>query len=104
LAYRVAQRRREIGLRIALGATRRSLAAAVLWRGLRLSILGIVLGLAAGLSLGRLVESMLFGIRLHDPVAFIAAPFLLLASAVMAILVPARRAMRVDPMTAMRVD
>jgi predicted permease len=104
MAYRVAQRRREIGLRVALGATRGTLAADILGRGLRLTVTGISLGLAASLLLGRFVESMLFGVQPHDPVAFIAAPLVLLAAGITALLVPARRAMRVDPMTAMRTD
>jgi len=104
MAYRVAQRRREIGLRVALGASRGTLAADILGRGLRLTAIGIALGLAASLLLGRFVESMLFGVQARDPVAFIAAPLVLLAAGVAAMLVPARRAMRVDPMTAMRAE
>jgi ABC-type antimicrobial peptide transport system permease subunit len=104
MAYRVAQRRREIGLRVALGASRGTLARDIVGRGLRLTVIGIALGLAGSLLLGRFVESMLFGVQPRDPVAFIAAPLVLLVAGVAALLVPARRAMRVDPMTAMRTE
>jgi predicted permease len=104
MAYRVAQRRREIGLRVALGASRGTLARDIVGRGLRLTVIGIALGLAGSLLLGRFVESMLFGVQSRDPVAFIAAPLVLLVAGVAALLVPARRAMRVDPMTAMRTE
>jgi ABC-type antimicrobial peptide transport system permease subunit len=104
MAYRVSERTREIGLRMALGASRRSLARTILLRGLRLSIVGIALGTAAALVLGRLVEASLFGVPARDPMTLAVAPLVLLAVAIAALLVPARRAMDVDPMRAMRMD
>jgi ABC-type antimicrobial peptide transport system permease subunit len=104
MAYRVAQRTREIGLRMALGATRRTLAWEVMARGLRLVVIGAVLGLGAALALGRLTASLLFDVQPRDPVSLVAAPTILLIVAAAAVLVPARRAMRVDPMTAMRSE
>lgn len=104
MAWRVSRRTRELGLRMALGATRRGLAADVLGKGLRLAALGVLIGLAASLLLGRLVEGMLFGVHPRDPVSLLVAPILLVAVAAASLLVPARRAMRVDPLLAMRAD
>jgi predicted permease len=104
MAYRVAQRTREIGLRMALGATRRTLAWEVMARGLRLVVIGAVLGFGAALALGRLTASLLFEVRPNDPVSLVAAPIVLLVVAAAAVFVPARRAMRIDPMRAMRAE
>jgi predicted permease len=104
MAYRVAQRTREIGLRMALGATRRTLAWEVMARGLRLVVGGAVLGLGAAVVLGRLTSSLLFDVQPRDPVSLVAAPIVLLIVAAAAVLVPARRAMRIDPMKAMRSE
>lgn len=104
MAWRVSRRTRELGLRMALGATRRGLAADVLGNGLRLAAAGVLIGLAAALLLGRLVEGMLFGVHPRDPVSLLLAPILLVAVAAASLVVPARRAMRVDPLIAMRAD
>jgi hypothetical protein len=104
MAYRVTQRTLELGLRMALGASGRSIAGWVLSGGLRLTLAGIALGMIAAVALGRFVEGLLFDIPARDPVALTTGPLVLLVVAVIAILVPARRAMRVDPMRAMRAD
>jgi predicted permease len=104
MAWRVSRRTRELGLRMALGATRRALAADVLRNGLRLAAAGVLIGLAASLLLGRLIEGMLYGVHPRDPVSLLVAPVLLVAVAAASLLVPARRAMRVDPLIAMRAD
>ncbi|MGH7553235.1 MAG: FtsX-like permease family protein, partial [Longimicrobiales bacterium] len=104
MAYRVAQRTREIGLRMALGATRRTLAWEVMARGLRLVVIGAVLGLGAAFTLGRLTASLLFDVQPRDPVSLVAAPIVLLIVAAAAVLVPARRVMRIHPMRAMRTE
>jgi predicted permease len=104
MAYRVAQRTREIGLRIALGATNKTVARTVLSRGLLLTVAGLALGTAAALSLGQLAEGLLFDIQARDPVSLIAAPLVLLVVAAAALLAPTRRAMRVDPLTAIRTE
>ncbi|MGH7469014.1 MAG: FtsX-like permease family protein [Longimicrobiales bacterium] len=104
MAYRVAQRTREIGLRIALGATNKTVARTVLSRGLVLTLAGTALGMAATLALGGLAEGLLFEMKPRDPVSLLAAPLVLLVVAGVALLAPARRAMRIDPLTAIRSE
>ncbi len=104
LAYLVAQRRHEIGIRLALGASGRRVARAVLLRGLGLAAAGGCLGTLAALAASRLAASSLFGIEPWDLVSFAAAPLLLLAVAALAGLHPARRAGRVDPLESLRQD
>lgn len=104
MAYRVSERTREIGLRLALGETAASVARRVLGGGLRLTIAGLLIGTAAVLAFGRIIGSLLFDVQPRDPVSLLAAPLILLAIATLALLVPAMRAMRVDPMRAMRVE
>jgi putative ABC transport system permease protein len=102
LAFVVSQRRREIGVRIALGATARDVIADVLGHGLRLAALGMIVGLALALAVTRLMSSLLFGISPTDVATFAGAALLLTAIAVVASLVPALRASRVDPLVALR--
>ena len=102
IAYLVAQRTREIGLRLALGAGVPHVLAMVLRRGLVLAGTGIALGVAAALALTRTLGTLLYGVTPTDPVAFAAVVLLLLASALLASWLPARRATRVSPMVAMR--
>jgi putative ABC transport system permease protein len=102
LAYAVAQRQREIGIRIALGARRSAVVAMVVARGMALAGAGLVLGLLAAAALTRLLRSALFGIDALDPAAFAVAPAVLITAALVASWIPARRAARVDPITTLR--
>jgi putative ABC transport system permease protein len=104
LAYSVQQRTREIGIRIALGANPREVCNMVLREGSVLTLIGILLGVAAGLALTRLMTSLLYGVKPWDPVAFGAVVAVLGAVAIIAAYIPARRAMRVDPMVALRYE
>jgi ABC-type antimicrobial peptide transport system permease subunit len=102
LAYLVSQRTQEIGIRMALGASARDVLFTVAGQGLVLSIVGVVLGIAAALALSRVVSSLLFGVSPSDPPTFAAVAALLLGVAAVASYVPARRAMRIDPMLSLR--
>jgi predicted permease len=102
LSYNVSSRRREIGVRAALGAGRRDLLGLVLRQGLGITAIGLAIGLAASAFLTRLMETMLFGIEPLDPISFLAAPGVLLLVACAACLIPAARAARVDPAIALR--
>jgi predicted permease len=104
LAYAVSRRTREIGIRIALGAHPGAVLRMVLRQGLILTLLGGGIGLAASLGATRLLESQLFGVTPTDPVTFVVAPILLLTVALLAGLVPARRATDVDPLIAIRQE
>jgi len=101
LAYSVMRRRREIGLRMALGAGQNSVLGLILRQGMSLVLTGVVLGLAAALLIGRLLSRMLFGIDAGDPVSVLSAAAVLLLVAVFACYLPARSASRVDPMAAL---
>ena len=103
-AFGVAQRTREIGIRIALGSTQRSVLGSVIGQGLRLGTIGIVLGVIAAVGVTRLLESMLFGVPGTDPIALGAAGAALLGAALLASWLPARRAARIDPMVALRQE
>ena len=102
LAFIVAQRRREIGVRIALGATGRDVIRDILGHGLRLAALGVSIGLALALALTRLMTALLFGTSPTDVVTFVGAATLLSLIAALASLIPALRASRVDPLVALR--
>ena len=104
LAYAVSQRTREIGIRIALGAHPGAVLRMVLRQGLILTLLGVGFGLAASLGATRLLESQLFDITPTDPVTFVVTPILLLTVALLACLLPARRATNVDPLIAIRQE
>ena len=104
MSYTVAQRTQEIGIRVALGATPASVLSMVLRDGLRLVVAGLAIGVAAGLALTRLVSSMLYGVSATDGATYAAIAVVLGAVAVIAIVIPARRATRVDPMLALRAD
>lgn len=104
MAYRVTQETREIGVRMALGASRGVVARAVLKRGLGLTMLGVGIGIAGALGLGRFVEGFLYGVPPRDALALIGAPLVLLLVAAGAVVIPARRAMSVDPMEAIRAE
>jgi len=102
ISYAVAQRLQEIGIRMALGAERRNVFGMVLGHGARLAGLGIAIGLLVALGVTRLMSSFLYGIESTDPFTFAAVSLLLLATALLACYLPARRATRVDPMVALR--
>jgi len=104
IAYRVSQRTREIGVRMAMGATRGSVIGLVFRDGGPLVAIGLGLGLGGSLVMSRLLESMLFGVSAHDPVVFLLVPFVLALVAVSALVLPARRAVRVDPVQALGED
>jgi len=104
LAYLVTQRTREIGVRIALGARTTSVLGMVLGRGLQLAGIGVGIGLGASLLLTRLMSGVLYGVSPTDPVTFAGVALALLAVAALASAIPAFRAARVDPLTALRAE
>ncbi|PYJ84859.1 MAG: ABC transporter permease [Verrucomicrobia bacterium] len=104
IAWTVRQRTREIGVRMALGAQRNAVLALVLRGGLQLAGAGIVLGLIGAMVLSRLLRSLLFGVGPADPLTFAAVPVLLVSAALLACWLPARRAVKVDPMEALRYE
>ncbi len=104
IAYSTAQRTQEIGIRMALGADQSSVLRLVLGSGLRIATAGLALGLAGALALTRVLSSLLYGVGTRDPVTFVVVPGALLLVALVACWVPARRAMRVDPLTALRSE
>ena len=104
ISYLVTQRTREIGVRMALGAERGDVVRAVLWQGMALALSGVVVGVAASLGLAKVTSGLLFRVESRDPVVFAVVPLVLLAIATLAIAIPARRASRVDPATALRAE
>jgi putative ABC transport system permease protein len=104
VSYSVEQRRRELGVRMALGAERRQLRRMVLRQGLAPVVAGLVPGTGAALAIGRLVQSLLFGVSAYDPTTFAAVGLLVLAVSLTACYFPARRATCVDPMVALRYE
>ena len=104
IAYSVAQRTREVGIRLALGAQRRDVRRLVLRQGIKLAGLGIAVGLAGAVAVTRLLRAWLFGVSPLDPASFLAIPLLLLGVAWLACWLPARRAARVDPIVALRAE
>lgn len=104
VSYSVSRRTREIGLRAALGATRGGLVGLVLGQGAGLALGGVVVGLAAAVGLTRFLRGMLFGVQPADPVVLVAAGLTLGAVALLASWLPARRAAKIDPMAALRIE
>ena len=104
IAYLVTQRYKEIGIRIALGATRASILQLILARTFKLTAAGILAGLIAAFFLSRFLSSILFGVTTHDAITFVAVPACLIVIALLAGYLPARRATRVDPVTSLRYE
>jgi ABC-type antimicrobial peptide transport system permease subunit len=104
ISYVVGQRTHEIGIRIALGAQRKDVLALVLGAGTRTTLLGVGIGLIAALGLTRLMVSVLYGVSATDPLTFVAVAGVLAAVALAACYISARRAMRVDPIVALRYE
>jgi putative ABC transport system permease protein len=104
MAFVVAQRTHEIGLRMALGAARNQVLSLVLKEGLQLALIGLAIGSVSACLVGRVMRSVLYGVGLVDASAFSVVAALLLSAALLACWIPARRAARVDPMVALRYE
>ncbi len=102
MAYAVQQRTREIGVRLALGAAPASVRTMVVFQGMRLAIVGVVVGVGGAYGLSRYMSSLLFGVQARDPLIFVGVPLLLAAIALLAVWIPAARASRIDPLGALR--
>jgi putative ABC transport system permease protein len=104
IAYSVSRRTREIGIRIALGAQQNNVMRLILGEGMLVILIGLAIGLASSLALTRFLSSLLFGVTATDPITFAAVAVLLAVVALAACYIPARRAMRVDPIVALRYE
>jgi ABC-type antimicrobial peptide transport system permease subunit len=104
ISYSVTQRRREIGIRMALGARRRNVLGMVLGQGASLTALGLAIGVVTALGVARMMASVLYGVQTTDAVTLAAVSLLLVGVALLACYFPARRATRVDPMIALRYE
>jgi len=104
MAYSVEQRTQEMGIRMALGADRSVIRRLVIRQGMRLTLVGVAVGIAAAFGLTHLIASFLFGVKPWDPEVFISVPLILASVALLAAWLPARRASRLDPMQALRSE
>jgi putative ABC transport system permease protein len=104
MAYSVAQRTQEMGIRMALGADRSAVRRLVVWQGAKLALAGIALGLGTAFALSHVIASLLFGVKPWDPAAFLVAPVILISIALIAVWLPATRASKVNPIEALRTE
>ena len=104
MAYTVQQRTQEMGIRMALGADRSRIRSLVVWHGMRLALVGVVIGIGAAFGLTRFISSFLFGVKTWDPTVFVTVPVLLSGVALLAVWMPATRASRLDPQKALRIE
>jgi ABC-type antimicrobial peptide transport system permease subunit len=104
LSYSVKRSVREIGIRLALGARLGDVLRMVVFEGLKPTLLGVVIGVAGALALGRILSGLIYGVKPTDPVTFVAVAFLLTVIALVASIIPAYRATKVDPMVALRYE
>ena len=104
ISYSISQRTREIGIRVALGAQHGHVIRMVMRQGAKLTLIGLLIGIMAALGLTQLMSSILYGVKATDPSTFASVPTLLAIVALTACYIPARRAMRVDPMVALRYE
>jgi putative ABC transport system permease protein len=104
MAYSVQQRTQEMGIRMALGADRSRIRSLVVWHGMRLAIVGVIIGIGAAFGLTRFIASFLFGVKTWDPMVFVTVPVILSLVALLAVWMPATRASRLDPQQALRIE
>jgi predicted permease len=104
MAYSVEQRTQEIGIRLALGAEYSAVRNMIVFQGMRLALIGVIIGVASSFALTKLIASLLYGVQARDPLVFVGVPLMLSLVALIAVWVPARRATRVSPMDALRCE
>jgi len=104
LSYNVRRSVREIGIRLALGARLGDVLRMVVFEGMKPTFIGVAIGLVGALALGRVLSSLIFGVRPSDPITFVAVALLLVAVALAASILPAYRAAKVDPLVALRYE
>ena len=104
MAYSVQQRTQEIGIRLALGAESRTVRNMIIRQGMAVAMIGVGIGLVSAFGLTRVIAGFLFGVTSRDPLAFVAVPVLLTVVALVGVWLPARRAARVEPVVALRMD
>jgi putative ABC transport system permease protein len=104
ISYLTGQRTHEIGIRVALGASTSDVLRMILGEGMRITLIGVGIGVAAALALTRLIANVIYGVSAYDPLTFFGVAILLIGVALLACYLPAKRAMRVDPIIALRYE